>query len=132
MIVQFGQPSPWQVGQSSRRLYSPRSVGIGTRPRRGGVISSKRGLTLSYSLPSSARIGPRGNSTSSVALFGTAETRARRRAVAYAGSVASLSGRLGGEASSFAAFTTMPPVAFVIVSDPVMSVKVMMMLLYDA
>jgi len=26
----------------------------------------------------------------------------------------------------------MPPVAFVIVSDPVMSVSVMMMLLYDA
>ena len=37
-----------------------------------------------------------------------------------------------GEASSFAAFTTIPPVAFVIVSDPVRSVKVMMMLLYDA
>src|SRR3989475_10127958 len=37
-----------------------------------------------------------------------------------------------GEASSFAAFTTMPPDAFVIVSLPVMSVTVMMMLLYDA
>jgi len=37
-----------------------------------------------------------------------------------------------GEASSFAALTTMPPVAFVIVSDPVTSVSVMMMLLYDA
>src|SRR5947209_5628615 len=37
-----------------------------------------------------------------------------------------------GDASSFAALTTMPPVAFVIVSEPVMSVSVMMMLLYDA
>src|SRR3989441_1362090 len=37
-----------------------------------------------------------------------------------------------GDASSFAALTTIPPVAFVIVSEPVMSVSVMMMLLYDA
>src|SRR3989304_5645010 len=37
-----------------------------------------------------------------------------------------------GDASSFAALTTMPPVAFVIVSAPVRSVSVMMMLLYDA
>src|SRR2546430_825710 len=37
-----------------------------------------------------------------------------------------------GDASSFGALTTMPPVAFVIVSEPVMSVSVMMMLLYDA
>ena len=37
-----------------------------------------------------------------------------------------------GEASSFAAFTTMPPVAFAIVSAPVRSVSVMMMLLYEA
>src|SRR3989475_2924889 len=94
MIVQFGQPSPWQVGQSSRRLYSPRSVGIGTRPRRWAIISSKSGLTLSYSLPSSARIGPKWNSTSSIAIFGTSETRTRRRAFAYAGSVSSMRRRI--------------------------------------
>src|SRR2546422_1965533 len=94
MIVQFGEPSPWQVGQSSRRLYSPRSVGIGTRPRRWAIISSKSGLTLSYSLPSSARIGPKWNSTSSIAIFGTSETRTRRRAFAYAGSVSSMRRRI--------------------------------------
>src|SRR2546427_334849 len=60
MIVQFGHPSPWHVGQSSRRLYSARSVGIGTRPRRGGSISSNRGPTVSYSFPPAARAGSGG------------------------------------------------------------------------
>src|SRR5256712_1419026 len=42
MIVQFGHPSPWHVGQSSRRLYSARAVRIRTRPRRVGVHSLDR------------------------------------------------------------------------------------------
>src|SRR2546426_8934 len=138
MIVQFGQPSPWHVGQSSRRLYSARSVGIGTRPRRWAIISSNRGPTLSYSLPSSARIGPRWNSTSSIAIFGTSETRTRTWIESIPFSFAASATRSAafiaayGDASSFAALTTIPPVAFVIVSEPVMSVSVMMMLLYDA
>src|SRR5438046_3910070 len=99
MFVQFGQPSPWQFGQSARRLYSPRSVGIGIRPRRWAIISSKRGLTLPYSLPSSARIGPRWNSTSSIAILGTSATRTRRRAFAYAGSVSSISSRIASGAT---------------------------------
>src|SRR5947199_10803344 len=37
-----------------------------------------------------------------------------------------------GEASAFAGFTTMPPVPFVIVSDPVIAVTVDLMLLDDA
>src|SRR6266581_2681020 len=94
MIVQFGQPSPWHVGQSSRRLYRPRSVGIGIKPRRCEIISSNSGLTLSYSLPSSARIGPRWNSTSSIAIFGTSETRTRRTAFAKAGSASSKRSRI--------------------------------------
>src|SRR5216110_427651 len=110
MIVQFGQPSPWQVGQSSRRLYSPRSVGIGTRPRRWAIISSKSGPTLSYSLPSSARIGPRWNSTSSIAIFGTSATRTRRKAFAYAGSVSSISSRIAsGAADRTLIFISDPP-----------------------
>src|SRR5437763_201196 len=110
MIVQFGQPSPWQFGQSARRLYSPRSVGIGIRPRRWAIISSKRGLTLSYSLPSSARIGPRWNSTSSIAIFGTSATRTRRKAFAYAGSVSSISSRIAsGAADRTLIFISDPP-----------------------
>src|SRR5438094_7871425 len=110
MIVQFGQPSPWQFGQSSRRWYSPRSVGMGIRPRRWAIISSKRGLTLSYSLPSSARIGPRWNSTSSIAIFGTSATRTRRRAFAYAGSVSSISTRIAsGAADRTLIFISDPP-----------------------
>ena len=85
--MQLGQPSPWQEGHDSRGLYSPRSVGIGIRPRRCAMISSKSGLTLSYSFPSSARIGPRWNSTSSIAIFGTSAISTRRRAFANAGDV---------------------------------------------
>src|SRR5438046_7643809 len=99
MIVQFGQPSPWQFGQPSRRLYNPRAVGIGIRPRRWAISSPRRGLTLSYSLPSAARIGPRWNSTSSIAIFGTSATRTRRRAFAYAGSVSSISSRIASGAA---------------------------------
>src|SRR5205809_7691936 len=37
-----------------------------------------------------------------------------------------------GDVSSFAAFTTMPRAAFVVVSDPGISVSVELMLVYDA
>src|SRR3972149_38659 len=109
MIVQLGQPSPWQEGHNSRGLYSPRSVGTGIRPSRWAIISSKRGLTLSYSFPSSARIGPRWNSTSSIAIFGTSERRTRRRAFAKAGAVSSRRNRMD---SSFASRT------LIFISDP--------------
>src|SRR6266487_2308427 len=112
MIVQFGQPSPWHVGQSSRRLYRPRSVGIGIRPSRCEIISSKSGLTLSYSLPSSARIGPRWNSTSSIAILGTSATRTRRIAFANVGSVSSRRSRLAsGACDSTRIFISHPPTA---------------------
>src|SRR6266511_2747570 len=112
MIVQFGQPSPWHVGQSSRRLYSPRSVGIGIRPRRCEIISSNSGLTLSYSLPSSARIGPRWNSTSSIAIFGTSAMRTRRIAFANDGSVSSRRRRIAsGACDSTRIFISHPPAA---------------------
>src|SRR6266508_495250 len=112
MIVQFGQPSPWHVGQSSRRLYSPRSVGIGTSPRRCEIISSNSGLTLSYSLPSSARIGPRWNSTSSIAIFGTSAMRTRRIAFANEGSVSSSRRRIAsGACDSTRIFISHPPAA---------------------
>src|SRR2546426_953366 len=80
MIVQFGHPSPWHVGQSSRRLYSARSVGIGTSPRRWAVISSNSGPTPSYSFPSSAPNGAQWKSTSSIAIFGTSGASTRRSA----------------------------------------------------
>src|SRR6266540_1220698 len=112
MIVQFGQPSPWHVGQSSRRLYSPRSVGIGISPRRCEIISSNSGLTLSYSLPSSARIGPRWNSTSSIAIFGTSAMRTRRIAFANEGSVSSRRRRIAsGACDSTRIFISHPPAA---------------------
>src|SRR6266699_2633394 len=112
MIVQFGQPSPWHVGQPSRRLYSPRSVGIGIRPRRCEIISSKSGLTLSYSLPSSARIGPRWNSTSSIAIFGTSAMRTRRIAFANDGSVSSRRRRIAsGACDRTRIFISHPPAA---------------------
>src|SRR2546428_228096 len=103
MIVQFGHPSPWHVGQSSRRLYSARAVGGGARAGRGGGFSFDTGPTASFPFS-----------------FAASATRSAAFIAAY------------GDASSFAALTTMPPVAFVIVSEPVMSVSVMMMLLYDA
>src|SRR2546427_408188 len=132
MIVQFGQPSPWHVGQSSRRLYRARSVGIGTRPRRWAIISANsrpardRARIAAWAPgPGDFDLLPPGARTrtwieSMPFSFAASATRSAAFIAAY------------GEASSFAAFTTMPPVAFVIVSDPVMSVSVMMMLLYDA
>src|SRR5207247_10313937 len=110
LVFVFGEPPRQQVGQPARRWYNPRSVGIGISPRRWAIISSKRGLTLSYSLPSSARIGPRWNSTSSIAIFGTSATRTRRRAFAYAGSVSSISSRMAsGAAERTLIFISDPP-----------------------
>src|SRR5437667_12278828 len=83
---------------------------MGVRPAGWAIISSNRGLTLSYSLPSSARIGPGWNSTSSIAIFGTSATRTRRRAFAYAGSVSSLSSRMAyGAAERTLIFISDPP-----------------------
>src|SRR3990172_2422469 len=53
------------------------------------MISSKSGAMLSYSFPSSVRMGPRWNSTSSMAIFGRSAMRVRRRAFAIMGSVSS-------------------------------------------
>src|SRR5438552_1236827 len=82
----------------------------GSRARRWAIVSSRRGRTLSYSLPSSARIGPRWNSTSSIAIFGTSATRTRRKAFAYAGSVSSISSRIAsGAADRTLIFISDPP-----------------------
>src|SRR3989304_2541657 len=90
MIVHVAQPSPLQVGHVARGTNSPRSVGSGTGPRRWEIISSNRGATLSYSFPSSARIGPRWNSTSSIAIFGTSAISVRRIAFTRAASGSSI------------------------------------------
>src|SRR5207249_10713937 len=61
-------------------------------------------------LPSSARVGPRWNSTSSIAILGTSATRTRRRAFAYAGSVSSISSRIAsGAADRTLIFISDPP-----------------------
>ena len=83
MMVQLGQPSPpqthWSCGEKSSR-----SVGTGTMPSLWAMISSNKGVTLSYSL-SSTMMGPRWNSTLSMAILGMSDRRVLLRAFAMAG-----------------------------------------------
>src|SRR3990170_1600929 len=113
MIVHVGQPSPLQFGHSLRGTNSARSVGIGMSPRRCEMISSNSGATLSYSFPSSARIGPRWNSTSSIAIFGTSARSVRRSALTSGGVTSSNRTviEVGADARTFTFTLHAPPAA---------------------
>ncbi len=83
MMEQFGQPSPPQVHWSWGTNRS-RSVGTGTMPSLWAMISSNRGVMLSYSF-SPSMMGPRWNSTLSIAILGMSERSVLLRAFAMAG-----------------------------------------------
>src|SRR5512137_3075844 len=86
MIVQFGQPSPLHV-HFALKLNVSRSVGTGIKPSLWETISSNIGETLSNAVPFSSMIGPRWNSTLSMAIFGTSATMVLLSALAKEGFV---------------------------------------------
>src|SRR5437899_3033533 len=81
-------------------MWLSQNEGLGSRASSDLVPRLRSGSALSYSFPASARIGPRWNSTSSIAIFGTSETSTRRSEFAYAGSVSSSRRRI--DSSAFA------------------------------
>ena len=82
MISQLGHPSPPQTHSSLKLNMSV--VGTGTIPSLCAMISSNRGVILSNSLPSTS-MGPRWNSTLSIAIFGMSVSMVLLRAFAMAG-----------------------------------------------
>src|SRR5512136_1761337 len=118
MIVQLGHPSPPHE-HLARKLYASRSVGTGTRLNLCATISSNMGETLSNAVPFSSIIGPRWNSTLSMAIFGTSDTMVLLSAFAKVGLVSEITNcALVGVISTISIFIQNHSILFVPVGRP--------------